>query len=1234
MVRCMKQEELIKSCSKYLYRLCDLIESMNCLNYYDINISSEYFFIPILNQLFDCELRNINAETKNATTIDLYDVKGKLAIQVTSDSSSKKIRDTLRKYCKNKFYEQYNRLVIVVITRSHKYRTDFTNDIGDKFIFSSKEDIYTIDSLIKRICALNIEKLSLIQTYLEYQLGIMLDSSKVMSISKSFEYINQNTGGILSENFFELDDENFIQCFKTKLNTCDTIHVVSLSEEEGIYCILNLINKLKIKEPTYVIKSEDAWHKAENNLLGCILIPWFVAYETPSIKGNKTVFVHGEEQFDNAIILPRRTCDFLLNKLQECGYQDAYRLIQKTHGLNYYIKLNLFTGNLKHPKWEDDVNRAIYVALLLGRWTDNEADRLIIELLYDNDYESFIFYLNQYIDTADAFIHRRNRYSNKVHELVNPSLSIYSHKNVVNLPIIKTFIDLSERIISKQSIFNQSNDKCGLLGQEKASYSHALKQGVARTFVLLALYANYQEEISRIVECLLQKLHSTHDWVYISLFIRQFCEAAPGEVLDYFESNTNNNELLELFNTETSDLLTARHNYLWCLEQLLLSRRYASRAVRVLFDLGEIIDKCTIGNNPRTDVSRAFSILCNVTALSKEEKLELAKIGVRKHSYFWNILFNELEQKNFIFSNSTFIYRDTERITPYEANEISDFRNSYIQILVSNAQNDLSRIIKLIDLLTEYSDDLFDMIYKEISSYLSTAVDSEKELIKTKLRTYVYQQKLFAHVKAVASPIRVKMVEELCRGISFDDPAYDFLYLMNKEELPLYNPLPIKLGDDYWQKNATLIENTVVSEILRMKESKIDIDHYLSLSRDTSGNRIGEYIAKYYSKKFDENIFESIIKSSNHPSIAVDYVVNCPGSKLENIYRAIKFLKRGHFDDVTYVAFILLLPLNTDSKSIIQELPDSAFHYYWCHLFNHQLIDDGLLYFAIDNLLKHENWTVLFNILHDRSERFDVEQILQILSRAIESLSNKMQLIGSNLAYLVENVFSIIYNRVQSNFECYPLLFDLEIRCFDFLGWNNMKCSQYLFLRNACYYAKMLSKIYPRDDGSFDTYMDKERFVHFVALERDIKFCPGHDGESVNLDILNNWINSFRTCLETQGQLSLFYHKLGYLFANSPIGSDGLFPHESIRLKIEEIGNNDLVCGFVLCVLNGRGGYILTGGKEELELADKFEDLSIKLAIRYPVTAKIFRKLCKCYRQESEQDIELYNEIYNYFLIY
>lgn len=43
----MKREEILKKCTDMLNNLCSKVELYNSLNFYDINISSEYFFAEV-----------------------------------------------------------------------------------------------------------------------------------------------------------------------------------------------------------------------------------------------------------------------------------------------------------------------------------------------------------------------------------------------------------------------------------------------------------------------------------------------------------------------------------------------------------------------------------------------------------------------------------------------------------------------------------------------------------------------------------------------------------------------------------------------------------------------------------------------------------------------------------------------------------------------------------------------------------------------------------------------------------------------------------------------------------------------------------------------------------------------------------------------------------------------------------------------------------------------------------
>lgn len=110
-------EDQIKRCSELLYQLCDDVQRLNNLNYFDMNITCEYFYIHLLNCIFGWNLRNKNFTQKNASTIDLVDNDNRIAIQVTSNKSANKIHNTLKSFRETKLYEKYDRLIFIVIVK-------------------------------------------------------------------------------------------------------------------------------------------------------------------------------------------------------------------------------------------------------------------------------------------------------------------------------------------------------------------------------------------------------------------------------------------------------------------------------------------------------------------------------------------------------------------------------------------------------------------------------------------------------------------------------------------------------------------------------------------------------------------------------------------------------------------------------------------------------------------------------------------------------------------------------------------------------------------------------------------------------------------------------------------------------------------------------------------------------------------------------------------------------------
>lgn len=95
--------EKITKIIQWFSELSSRIKLSNKLNLTDINIHCENDLIQILNNIYKWQLYNANKQNKNAKAIDLLDDNNRIAIQITSDTSTKKIKDSLTKFQETPF---------------------------------------------------------------------------------------------------------------------------------------------------------------------------------------------------------------------------------------------------------------------------------------------------------------------------------------------------------------------------------------------------------------------------------------------------------------------------------------------------------------------------------------------------------------------------------------------------------------------------------------------------------------------------------------------------------------------------------------------------------------------------------------------------------------------------------------------------------------------------------------------------------------------------------------------------------------------------------------------------------------------------------------------------------------------------------------------------------------------------------------------------------------------------
>lgn len=163
----LNRKDNIDKISTKLAILAHKVELNSCLNLMDLNIHAEYFFCDLLNMIFNASLVNLNTINTNAKSIDLINLRKRLAIQVTSTPEFSKIKKTVDGFIETENINNIDRLIVLIIIKKKRYQA---KTYGDKFIISVSDDVLDYTDLIKLIMGLPPEKIQKICDYLSSQI--------------------------------------------------------------------------------------------------------------------------------------------------------------------------------------------------------------------------------------------------------------------------------------------------------------------------------------------------------------------------------------------------------------------------------------------------------------------------------------------------------------------------------------------------------------------------------------------------------------------------------------------------------------------------------------------------------------------------------------------------------------------------------------------------------------------------------------------------------------------------------------------------------------------------------------------------------------------------------------------------------------------------------------------------------------------------------------------------------
>ncbi|MXY89403.1 MAG: SMEK domain-containing protein [Gammaproteobacteria bacterium] len=150
----MKHLRLTSQFSEDLAKLSREVETSVAMGHLDINKVCEDIFCGLFRELYGLKnIRNLNEEEKqNFPGIDLDDQEERVAIQVTSDKSLEKIKNSLSTIISHRLHEKYDRIIIYILTRKQgSYSVESINKVCDgKIEFDVSSDILDYRDLAAR----------------------------------------------------------------------------------------------------------------------------------------------------------------------------------------------------------------------------------------------------------------------------------------------------------------------------------------------------------------------------------------------------------------------------------------------------------------------------------------------------------------------------------------------------------------------------------------------------------------------------------------------------------------------------------------------------------------------------------------------------------------------------------------------------------------------------------------------------------------------------------------------------------------------------------------------------------------------------------------------------------------------------------------------------------------------------------------------------------------------------
>ena len=989
--------------------------------------------------------------------------------------------------------------------------------------------------------------------------------------ANAWTLFSQKTNPPMAESLFLADRKEKLDSFYNLLQS-DIIRVKAETfvEAQG-FVLAALLKRTSLAEKSIVVNDENTFRLVNSFVKNkLIMLNYPCGHDLTTTNGNHFVVCYNKEDtgIHDCVLLEPLTKYHYIRAFRDMGIsdRDAHDLYAFSHG-NLRAMTRRIPGAIsdKKPEWATTPDIDSLSPLLFMRKINRTAalDRKLVELLTRNTFDVVEEKFQELIRLEDSPIKVVENY----YILVNYEETWDTLGYKING---KQYAQLTETIFHVLDSIEQTGIFEGYTPSPygRLSVFHTLLEN----YIYFSLDNPESEELPRMAQKVLEYTYKPLASILCIQNLSLLAEVSPQTVIDFLMSDMRSDSSIvcSLFDNREND--DSYLNILFALDELTHHPESVVKACRMLFQLCQKDYTFKTSNSPEESLINALCFINTSVALSIEKKAELIKRLFKQDSeHMSNIIIQIAEKDSCCISER----RGRKNKKQHEDISIAEYYQA-IEDISSDAfykaieGNDSKRIIQFLD-----------MYYRYTPSFILQAAPSVKKEGFSLTDLYEMNYRI-RELKYEIQRYRMKKDASYIKPLNAwidatSDDKCPFHWLFHKFHRCPDDRL-IAGDEDYITRDRKKTE--IRSETLQYIISSQGIDGVYSIIEFMEdihlwGFLIADNIPVEYMKLVALRLLEKdkiFILSGllDQADKSIFAVVNntLPHDKKERLYVCMNRI---------------------DIDELLIEEEDKKLYWQRKTMFKYdEMAYNRLLQYYPDGLLRYCNDTIMNDPTNHMDMVFEILNALLVHKEDHQSLGH---LENHELIHILTTIDKVYYTE----------------------EWGRI--SKDLFVEGII--SKLTeggSRYFIYHPNDLLAYIDaNKRYKYFFSDYFLLPSCVYKEPDK---------LNAFAKSLIDAGQASL----LGIILGLSILGTDGFFPHDTIRDLLEEIDNEKVDTHIIVTYHNKQNAHFVTDGNEFKEQAQKFYDAADRLDISYPHTANILRGIGEDYKRESKHDY-LYSEI-------